>query len=139
MFILLLAPEAANDGNEVNDDALFVVLVVSVESFGRNPPRNEEVLFDDDDDDDDADEANGFQRFEESSFVPPPSPPPKVRIPLENVEEHSTTCWGKTTLSLLFRAKRGGVSASSLLRMFFLLCVTTFKSSLLFSPTTWEI
>ena len=138
MFILLLAPEAANDGNEVNDDARFVVLVVSVESFGRNPPRNEEVLFDDDDDDD-ADEANGFQRFEESSFVPPPSPPPKVRIPLENVEEHSTTCWGKTTLSLLFRAKRGGVSASSLLRMFFLLCVTTFKSSLLFSPTTWEI
>ena len=135
MFILLLAPEAANDGNEVNDDALIVVLVVSVESFGRNPPRNEEVLFDDDD----ADEANGFQRFEESSFVPPPSPPPKVRIPLENVEEHSTTCWGKTTLSLLFRAKRGGVSASSLLRMFFLLCVTTFKSSLLFSPTTWEI
>ena len=138
MFILLLAPEAANDGNEVNDDALFVVLVVSVESFGRNPPRNEEVLFDDDDD---ADEANGFQRFEESSFVPPPSPPPKVRIPLENVEEHSTTCWGKTTLSLLFRAKRGGVSASSLLRMFFLLRVTTFKASLFFFPQRrrWEI
>jgi hypothetical protein len=89
MFILLLAPEAANDGNEVNDDALFVVLVVSVESFGRNPPRNEEVLVNDDD----AFDANGFQRVEESSFVPPPSPPPNVRMPLEHVEEeeHSTT------------------------------------------------
>jgi hypothetical protein len=118
LFILLLAPEAANDGNEVNDSALLFVVVVSVESFGRNFPRNEEVLFDDDD----AFDANGFQRVEESSFVPPPSPPPNVRMPLENVEEeHSTTrCWGKTFLSLpLFRAKRGGASNSLLRDMFF--------------------
>ena len=89
LFILRLAPEAANDGNEVHDSALLFVVVVSVESFGRNLPRNEEVLFDDDD----AFDANGFQRVEESSFVPPPSPPPNVRMPLEHVEEeeHSTT------------------------------------------------
>ena len=87
--MLRLAPEAANDGNEAHDSALLFVSVVSVESFGRNFPRNEEVLFDDDD----AFDANGFQRVEESSLVPPPSPPPNVRImPLEHVEEeHSTT------------------------------------------------
>jgi hypothetical protein len=119
-FIILLAPEAANDGNEVNDDKnahLFVVVVV-VESFGRNRPRNKEVLGDDVD----ADDANGFQFFESSSFAsspfPPPFPPPKVRRPLENVEQCSTTNWGKTS-SLLFLPKRGGVS-DSLLRIFFL-------------------
>ena len=123
-FIILLAPEAANDGNEVNDDKnahLFVVVVV-VESFGRNRPRNKEVLGDDVD----ADDANGFQFFESSSFAsspfPPPFPPPKVRRPLENVEadEHSTTRWGKTFLSLpLFLPKRGGASDSLLRDMFF--------------------
>ena len=90
LFMLRLAPEAANDvGNEAHDSALLFVSVVSVESFGRNFPRNEEVLVNDDD----AFDANGFQRVEESSFVPPPSPPPNVRMPLEHVEEeeHSKT------------------------------------------------
>ena len=90
MFIPRLAPEAANDGNEAHDSALLFVSVVSVESFGRNFPRNEEVLVNDDD----AFDANGFQRVEESSLVPPPSPPPNARMPLEHVEEeeeHSTT------------------------------------------------